>query len=341
MKQTGTLIILAFPDTFVTMSDEWICKLLPLVGLGTRDYIKAGHAALVLIENANGEASYFDFGRYVTPKGYGRVRGANTDAELGIPMKAKFSEDGEFKNVDELLLWLDANPQKTHGSGRLLASVCGEIDYVKAKNYIDDLQGQGSIPYGAFDKLGSNCARFVTDTILASTSDEKIIKALRFNKKFTPSTVGNVEKGDTLGQVYEVYQGIIKPFEGSALKENLTNYFDKKKPTPELEQIDGDGNQLPDNAQRLSGTGSNAWFELLQEDSLPKNHYRIRRYNDWYELDYDGVYISEDLNVSQPYQFTYDSNCAFCTILQNESKIHLKGVGAFTNFSLSQKVRSA
>ena len=81
--------MLAYPDTFVTMSDEWICKLLPLVGLGTRDYIKAGHAALILIENRTGVARYFDFGRYVTPKGHGRVRGANTDAELEIPFKAE------------------------------------------------------------------------------------------------------------------------------------------------------------------------------------------------------------------------------------------------------------
>jgi len=58
LNYTGKIIVLAFPDTFVTMSTEWVCKLLPLLGLGTRDYIKAGHAALVLIENKTGQALF-------------------------------------------------------------------------------------------------------------------------------------------------------------------------------------------------------------------------------------------------------------------------------------------
>ncbi len=53
---TGKLIVLAFPDTFVTVTNEWLCKFLPLVGLGTKEYIKAGHAALVLVENKTGNA---------------------------------------------------------------------------------------------------------------------------------------------------------------------------------------------------------------------------------------------------------------------------------------------
>ena len=88
------------------MSDELLVKLLPLVGLGTGNYIKAGHAALVLIENKTGKATYYDFGRYITPKGYGRVRGQNTDVELAIPFKAKIKND-QLKNLDQFLLWLD------------------------------------------------------------------------------------------------------------------------------------------------------------------------------------------------------------------------------------------
>ena len=76
--------------------------------------------------------------------------------------------------------------------------------------------------------MGSNCARFVTDTIIAGTQDEKIINGLRFNKRFTPSTIGNVEKANTINIMYEVFNGSINKYEGSILKENLTNYFDKK-----------------------------------------------------------------------------------------------------------------
>ena len=337
MKHTGTILVLAYPDTFVTMSDEWICNLLPLVGLGTREYIKAGHAALMLIENRTGDVSYFDFGRYITPKGHGRVRGANTDAELEVSIRATFCSKGELKNVEELLLWLDANPQKTHGEGRLLASVCHSIDFQKAKSYIDQLQGRGSIPYGAFNKDGSNCSRFVTDTILAATIDQKIIRSLKFNKKFTPSTVGNVEKAAT-SPLFEVYDGQVKPFQGSALKENLKNYFDRKKPYSHQNKA---VLSPPGKAQKLSGIGSNAWFELVLDDDLPKFHFRIRRYNDLLQIDYDGVYISETFDISESFQFTYDSHCAFCHVIQKGKKIRFNGAGAYAAFNSSRKVRSA
>lgn len=342
MSYTGKIIVLAFPDTFVTMSTEWICKLLPLVGLGTKEYIKAGHAALVLIENQSGNARYFDFGRYVTPKGHGRVRGATTDAELSLPFTAEIAEDNNLLNLDEILVWLDANPLKTHGQGRMLASVCHSIDLKKAEAFIMQLQNRGSIPYGAFEKTGSNCARFVTDTILAATDDSKIIRALNFNKKFTPSTVGNVEKAARQRAIFEVFNGNIQSFKGSAFKENLTNYFHRKKENShQKNNPEVSVNQLHNNAlQKLEGTGSSAWFEI-NKMPLPENHFNIRRYNEVGEIDFDGVYFSSLFNPAQPYEFTYDSHCAFCHILQNNKKIKLEGIGSLATFNLTQKQRSA
>ncbi len=336
MNATGKIIVLAYPDTFVTMSDEWICKVLPLVGLGTREFIKAGHAALVLIENRTGIAQYFDFGRYVTPKGHGRVRGANTDVELEIPFKAEFGANGQLVNLEAFLLWLDANPDKTHGQGRLIASVCQGIDYARANDFIYALQNRGSIPYGAFHSDGSNCSRFVTDTILASTSDRKIIRALRFNKLFTPSTVGNVEKAAFNG-VYEVFEGQVSPFKGTAFKENLKNYFDKKRPASSYAA----NGSLPQSAQKLSGTGSNAWFDI-STDGLPEGHYRIRRYNDLHKIDHDGVYtVKGKLDLSMPYQFTYDSHCTRCHVIQDGQMVRLEKIALYREFSSSRKVRSA
>ncbi|OAB76131.1 DUF6695 family protein [Cochleicola gelatinilyticus] len=342
MKSTGKIIVLAFPDTFVTMSEEWICKVLPLVGLGTKEYIKAGHAALVLIENKTGAARYFDFGRYVTPKGFGRVRGANTDAELEIPFKANISETGSLKNTHDFLLWLDANPLKTHGEGRLLASVCDAIHFKNAEKYIGQLQERGSIPYGAFDKTGSNCSRFVTDTILAATNHKGIRKALLFNKLFTPSTVGNVEKAASQREVFEVKNGKIDLFQGSALKENLTNYFDVAKKTPAIKVVASKNSSetiKKSTLQKLTGTGSSAYFELLQEP-LSTDHYRIRRYNELMEIDFDGVYFSEEFEASEAYVFTYDSHCEFCHVFQNNKKIKLQKIASYAEFSSRQKEHS-
>ena len=337
MKYTGKIIALAFPDTFVKGSTELICKLLPYVGLGTKDFIKAGHAALLLVENETGAIRYFDFGRYVTPPGHGRVRSAETDAELALPFKASFDENDTMLNVEEVLLWLDANPQRTHGSGRLLASVCDQIDFKKAESYILALQERGSIPYGVFEKDGSNCSRLVAETLLAATDATRIIKRLKFNKLFTPSTVGNVEIAATNGIVYQVLNGNIKPYKGSAFKENLTNYFDKKN-IP----IIGPENKVSCEAdlQALDGIGSAAYFKLVPSN-LPKAHYRIQRYNEKFEIDFDGVYVCETFNPKSEFIFTYDSHCKYCHVLQNNEKLKMDCVGEFSMFNSSKKVHSA
>ncbi len=334
---TGYIIVMAYPDTFVKMSEEWICKFLPWIGLGTREYIKAGHAAQVLIDRSSGDAFYYDFGRYVTPKGMGRVRSVHTDAELEIPFKGTFDANGKLANFHDFLLWLEAHPQKTHGDGRLLASLCESVDFKKAKSFADQLQARGSIPYGAFDKNGSNCSRFVTDTLLASTHHKKIQKALKFNKKFTPSTVGNVEKAALMKQIYQVHQGHIEQYKGSALKENLTNYFDRKK-VNKIE--DAQLFSMGETHYKLEGIGSSAYFELLQA-SLPTHHYRIRRFNDLGEMDFDGVYFSAHFDERYLFEFTYDSHCAFCHVLQNGKKIKLECLTTFAAFSSLQKGRSA
>ncbi len=318
------------------MSDELMCKILPLMGLGTRTHIKAGHAALVLIENETGKAQYFDFGRYITPKGKGRVRGANTDVELVVPVKA-IVNDGILENLNELLLWLDAHPEKTHGSGRLVASLCSSIDYKKAFTYISELQGQGSIPYKAFGKVGSNCARFVTETILSSTTDSDIIKYLKRNKKFTPSTVGNVEKCASGEGVYEVFNGVVHPYNSTALRENLTNYFDKQVPEP---QVAKDEANLPDNVHFLEGTGSCAYFHL---EPLSETKGIVRRYTEFGKQDFEGIAtLPSGFSITKEYTFVYDSNCSYCTIAQGDSFFRLELIAQEqTALSSRQKVHSA
>ena len=323
VKHTGKIIVLAYPDTYVLHSNEWFCKVLPWFGLGTREYIKAGHAALVLIDDRTGEARYYDFGRYITPHGFGRVRSRETDAELHLPLHGEFDDGGALLNLDQFLVWLDAHPERTHGSGRLLASVCATVEWDKAFRFIHELQARGSIPYGAFVRNGSNCARFVTDTLLASSWDSSVRRLLRRNKRFTPSTVGNVEKASSDGLVFQVRNGEVRRYSGSALKENLRNYFDRKR--PEYEHDFNSEDVLTQRAQWLDGIGSGAWFELVDE-ALPDGRYRIRRYNGRGVMDHEAIYYSTELDCSRPFQFTYDSHCAYCHIVQDGRTIRLENL---------------
>lgn len=334
MKYTGKIIVLAFPDTFVKMSDELMCKILPLIGLGTRTHIKAGHAALVLIENATGNAFYYDFGRYITPEGKGRVRGANTDVELEIPFKGKIKE-GQLENLEEFLLWLDAHPEKTHGMGRLVASLCEDVNYERAATFINDLQSQGSVPYKAFGKVGSNCARFVTETILSATENQAVIRHLLHNKKFTPSTVGNVEKSAN-SDVFQVQDGIIQAYESTALRENLTNYFDKK--VPNLNQSPLTDVEVPSSAQLLTGIGSSAYFKLDTE----AGKLLITRFTENGEQDFQGyAIIPEGFQVNASCQFVYDSNCEYCTVEQHGTTFRLELTRKALASNSAQRVHSA
>ncbi len=323
MKPTGKIIPLAFPDTYVRYSDESILFLLPILGIGKKNYLKAGHAAFVLIENETGNAEYYDFGRYITPEGYGRVRSAVTDTELEIPFKMIINNNGSLKNIEELLLWLEAHPEKTHGSGRLIASICDEIDYDKAKSHVIGLQNKGSIPYKAFGKIGTNCSRIVTDTILASTSDRKIIKGLTKNKRFTPSPLGNVGKSSKMNPIYQINDGVIGIYDGSIFKENLTNYFHKDVPIATCSKKEREPFK---DAHFLHGTGSSAYFRMEETDI--EGEYLMIRYTATFEEDFRGIFQTDDIgfNFADTYEFTYDSNCSFYHVLQNGKKIRFNRI---------------
>ncbi|WP_108868149.1 DUF6695 family protein [Aquimarina aquimarini] len=323
MNYTGKIISLAYPDTFVKHSDESSTKVLLALGLGKHNYIKAGHAAFVLIDNKTGNAEYYDFGRYITPQGHGRVRSAITDVELEIPFKAVFESGQKLANTEEFLLWLEANPDKTHGDGRLVASVCDYINYKDAKKFVLSVQDKGSIPYKAFGKEGSNCSRIVTDTILAGTDYAKIRKPLLRNKLFTPSPLGNVQKAAAGNPLYQVELGKVKVYPGSIFRENLTNYFDKNIPDFKGKSS-VDVKEVLKEAHFLSGTGSSAYFILDQ--SIGNDTFEIKRYTASGQKDFKGLFkaVENKFDSTRKYNFVYDSNCKYCHIEQNGRKIRLE-----------------
>ena len=105
MSSTGIILTLAYPDTIVMVSKEWFSPFLRFIGVGKKNYLRAGHAALVLINKETGILEYHDFGRYITPEPTGRVRGADTDNELRFPLKANIEND-KITNLEEILKFL-------------------------------------------------------------------------------------------------------------------------------------------------------------------------------------------------------------------------------------------
>ncbi|SFD15694.1 hypothetical protein SAMN04487987_10582 [Algibacter pectinivorans] len=326
MDNTGIILTLAYPDTIVMVSEEWFSPFLKYVGVGKTNYLRAGHAALVLINKDTGVLEYHDFGRYITPEPNGRVRGSNTDNELHFPIKADIDSgsqrEGQIKNLDAILEFLATHPKLTHGDGKLVASVCNAVNYKKARAHITKMQNKHFIRYAAFIKDACNCARFVTDTLIASVTDAKIKKRLEKSKWFTPSTVGNVLLADTEAFPYEVSEiGAISEFKGSQKSENIRCFLDKLKDhkvnligTQDAKFVDG----LHSKAQWLSGIAAGAWFELY--DLETKSDYRFRRISAYGNIDCDAVFTVEDdgFNANLDYEFIHYSNCKFFHIKQHD-----------------------
>ncbi len=321
MNNSGLIIILAYPETIVRLADEWYSSLLRFIGIGKKNYIRAGHAGLVLINKDTGILDYYDFGRYITAQSTGRVRGKDTDNELDFLLKAQIV-DGKIKNLNEILKFFATNPKLIHGEGKLIASVCDAIDYNKAKDYINNMQQSHFIRYGAFIKEATNCSRFVTTTLIASVTNEKIKKKLLKSIRFTPSTTSNVILADTRNCIYEVSdKGEISEYQSSIRKENLKCFFDKlKNYEPSLI-----GNQHPkavkgvhDKAQWLGGVGAGAWFELHETET--KTEYNYRKIAPCGHINVHDVFVVNDtaFNYQEDFNFVHYSNCKFFHIEQND-----------------------
>ncbi|MFI1772520.1 DUF6695 family protein [Thalassobellus citreus] len=320
MNSTGIILTLAYPDTIVMVSEEWFSPFLRFLGVGKKNYLRAGHAALVLINKETGVLEYHDFGRYITPEPTGRVRGSDTDSELHFPVKAEI-ENNTIKNLDAILEFLATHPKLTHGDGKLVASVCNAVNYEKARTHITNMQNKHFIRYAAFIKDACNCARFVTDTLIASVTDLKMKKNLENSKWFTPSTVGNVLLSNTEAHPFEVSEtGNISEFKGSQKSENLRCFLDKLKDhkpcfigTLESKPVDG----LHEKAQWLSGIAAGAWFELHKTEHNVEYHFK--RISPYGNIDIQDKFVIDDaaFNYDLEFQFVHYSNCKFFHVKQN------------------------
>ena len=327
LHSNGIMVMLSYPDTFVRPATwEFSSRFWPYLGIGQKNAIQAGHAALLLIKKNETEINYFDFGRYITSYKNGRVRSKETDVELAIPISANFKK-GSLTNLKEILLWIEKHPEKTHGEGRLIASVNEAIDYQKAFDYIHQCILQKEISYGAFNKNGSNCARFVADTLRISTTQRKIKTALKAFKVITSSPIGNVIKGKTTSKIHEVYQGKYREYLNRSIFKEYKNCFFNKLNT----EISTIGTEFPnkelffpERATWLGGIGSGAWFQIVKKER--HDTYKIARYNASGQKDFEGIFRfdEEGFDPTQEYQFVHPTNCLEAFVHQKGKKFSLK-----------------
>ena len=182
--QKDHIIMLAWPEGYVRAAGAWYDKVFSINGK-----YRVGHSAAVLINSKEGKAYYFDFGRYHTPQGYGRVRDEETDPDLVLP-GVNIKSD-KIVNLNDILVFL-SKLKSTHGEGRLYASVLSEVAFFDAYNYAKKLQNKGMVKYGPFVYGGTNCSRFTAS--LAISSLPPFFKKIRLRIPFciSPSPKRNV-----------------------------------------------------------------------------------------------------------------------------------------------------
>ncbi len=326
-KNDAFILTLAYPETIVSHAEEWYSIFLQFLFVGNKKHVRAGHAALVLIDKSTGVLEYHDFGRYITSSPNGRVRGRQTDFELNFPLVAEIEND-TIKNIEEILKFLGTHPKLTHGDGQMYASVCNAINYDLARAHITIMQHLHFIRYAAFVKDACNCARFVTDALIASVTDSTIKKRLQNSKWFTPSTIGNVVIADTENDVYVVSElGEIREFNSTVSKENRKLFLDTLKGyDPSLSgTLEPKHNEVKvEHAQWLSGIAAGAWFEIY--DLKSDSEFRFRRISPYGNIDSDGIYIIDKngFDITLDYQFVHYSNCLFFYIEQNSMQFRFE-----------------
>ena len=209
MSHLDTAIVIAWPEC-TARADESLAIFLKKAGVLKNLNMRVGHAAICLINPQSNEVLYYDFGRYITPRGFGRARNKYTDPNLTLLTKAVFDEDRDLQNVEEIAVELDSISKYTHGCGPLVFSVSKTINYIKAKSYADDMIQKGHFPYNGLYKSASNCARYVTETMKAANEDGTVGTKLKYPLTVRPTPLFNVVAAKSQDTIYSCEGGTLQ-----------------------------------------------------------------------------------------------------------------------------------
>ncbi len=188
-RRNGFAKACAWPKTWCKEPGSWCDKLMNDVGISQNGYYRVGHAALILVDKETGICSYYDFGRYGTPDGYGRVRNPLDDHHLKIQTKALI-EDNHILNLKEILEEMyDSNSNCCDGP---LYGTYASIRLQKVESKINQLIEAEYVEYGPFIRKGTNCARFVNKVIRAGRPGFDLHTLLKFPLTISPTPMWNL-----------------------------------------------------------------------------------------------------------------------------------------------------
>ncbi len=330
MEQTfnDIAIPIAWPDQTALGDEKWMA-LLKKVGIVSNLNFKVGHAAILLIERHTGKILYYDFGRYLCPRGFGRTRSAEFDPRLTISTTAIFNQWDELTNMEELLEELYRKEPATHGGGRLLFSICRDVSFSAGVAYADQLVALGPVSYGALAKNNNSCSRFVAQVMTAAMNrKDPRIRKLLYPECLKASPTSNVVNATYDHYVHCYHQHQLSSrvmsrmqslrFQLHLLKDNFTREGAKKigcDSKPGLAEAPPKPATVPEKAQWMGGIGEGAWFHIEKTESIL---YNIYKFNCAGQEEYQvKVNTSHKLDLDLPYAFTFHFTFKKYSILQD------------------------
>ncbi len=318
------IIPLAWPEAPVRTAGGPYDKLLAKFNLFRNGYYKAGHAAMLLVKSDTGDIDYFDFGRYISPDKNGRARSKETDPEVAFDLKAEIKGD-KILNFYDIIKAIGAHPQ-THGDGTLYAGIQAGINHEKAIDFIKSVQVKPYTPYGPFVVGGTNCSRFVAQTIAAAKKGSGF--KFLYPWYLTPAPLGNIfySTGKTLyklesnnevtplnikGEISQFkFMAEIMRYQAGEETPDPTKAGINKITAPEIR------NNVSEKAQWLGGTGAGAWYEVLNvsADSIEVKRTQGNGHVD-FVFHFSGP--ANNLDINKSYAIEFGSHGTKVIISQN------------------------
>lgn len=335
-------IILTWPDATIRGDEKWM-MFFKKIGLVKNLNFKVGHTGVVIVNHLDGEMLFYDFGRYIAPRGYGRARSKFSDPMLDISLKAEIQNNSITNLEDIIKLFEDLKPAM-YGDGKLFFSIVKGINFEKAKAYGDQCVIEGTYPYGAVARNNNNCSRFITRMLMKSCPKYHFWHYINLPETIKSSPVSNLVNTaeDRIIYSYVPDEGI-KSFRMNRfqsfwflLKQLGDNISRKKSALFPNDLIIGGMNYrskpitLPKDAMYLGGVGDGAWFTVTPTETI--NEFIVKRFNTFGKLEYvvRGE-ATEFVDIQTPYKIAYDSHLLVTHIEQNGKKIRINHIERLEN----------
>lgn len=329
-------IILTWPDATIRGDEAWM-MFFKKIGIVKNLNFKVGHTGIVIVDSLSGVMRFYDFGRYISPRGYGRARSEDSDPRLEIDMLADVVE-GQIENLEEVIEYFEDMKSAMYGEGRLYFSIADQINYDLAQDFGDDWVRRGTYPYGAVAKNNNNCSRFITRMLMHASPKYHYWHGINLPETIKASPISNVVNAvdDRMIYSFTAEEGLrhfrMNRWESFwfLVKQLGDNVSPVKSSLLPNDQIIGAVDfrskpiTIPKNATYLGGVGDGAWYAVSHQEG---NQFVIRRFTTIGELEY--VVLGESVSpvrLDVPWQVIYDSHLMYTHIEQEGVKIRINHV---------------